>query len=54
MTVGFHIPRPSARHAARSLMLALPMRVPIDVVQLWVDGATGWGHVASFPLARTP
>lgn len=54
VTVGFHIPRPSARHAARSLMLALPMRVPIDVVQLWVDGATGWGHVASFPLARTP
>lgn len=54
VTVGFHIPRPSARHAARSLMLALPLRVPIDVVQLWVDGAKGWHHLATFPLSRVP
>lgn len=54
VTVGFHIPRPSARHAARSLLLALPIRVDIHAVQLWAEGADGWLHVATFPLAPTP
>ncbi len=54
VTVGFHIPRPSARHAARSLMLALPIRVAVDSVQLWAEGPDGWLHVSTFPLAPTP
>lgn len=54
VTVGFHIPRPSARHAARSLMLSLPIRVAVDAVQLWAEGPDGWLQVSTFPLARTP
>ena len=50
VTVGKAIPRPRARHAARSLMLALPIRVRIDVVQLWVRGSDAWVAGASFPL----
>ena len=50
VTVGKAIPRPRARHAARSLMLALPVRIRVDVVQLWVRGREGWMAGASFPL----
>jgi 2'-5' RNA ligase len=51
VTVGHGIPRPSAKHAARSLMLALPMRVHVDVVQLWVHSGD-WVPGASFPLGH--
>lgn len=50
VTVGFHIPRPTARHAARSLMLALPIRVPVHVLQLWHGDGEQWHHLRSFPL----
>lgn len=50
LTVGHRIPRPSAKHAARALMLALPIRIHVDVVQLWVHGPAGWTVGASFPL----
>lgn len=54
VTVGFHIPRPSARHAARALLLALPVRVHIHSVQLWGEGPDVWTHVSTFPLSPTP
>lgn len=54
VTVGFHMPRPAARHAARALMLALPIRVPVHAVQLWAEGPDGWVHVSTFPLSPTP
>ena len=50
VTVGHAIPRPSARHAARALMLALPVHVRIDVVQLWVGTNGSWTVAASFPM----
>ena len=50
VTVGKAIPRPRARHAARALMLAMPLPIRVDVVQLWVRGADGWVVGASFPL----
>lgn len=50
LTVGRDIPRPSARHAARALLLALPVHVYVDVVQLWVPGPGRWMVGASFPL----
>lgn len=50
VTVGHQIPRASARHAARSLMLALPVHVRIDVVQLWVRADDTWAVATSFPL----
>lgn len=50
VTVGFHIPRASARHAARSLLLSLPLTVHVDVLQLWGTDEEGWHHLASFPL----
>lgn len=50
VTVGHAIPRASARHAARALMLALPMRIRVDVVQLWVRTDGAWVVGASFPL----
>jgi 2'-5' RNA ligase len=50
VTVGHDIPRPAASHAARSLMLALPIRVHLDVVQLWAPRGDQWTIVASFPL----
>lgn len=50
VTVGHGIPRPQARQAARSLLLALPVRVHVGVVQLWVPGPDGWRAGVSFPL----
>ena len=50
VTVGKEIPRPQARHAARALMLALPVRIRVDVVQLWVRGPETWMVGASFPM----
>ena len=50
LTVGKAIPRPRARHAARALMLSLPVRIRVDVVQLWAQGTHGWFAAASFPL----
>lgn len=50
VTVGHHIPEAWARHAARSLMLALPLRIRVDVVQLWVRTPDASTIGASFPL----
>lgn len=49
-TVGFEIPRPSAKHAARSLLLSLPVAVHVDVLQLWGTDDEDWHHLQSFPL----
>lgn len=50
VTVGHAIPVAKARHAARSLLLALPVTVHVGVVQLWVPGPEGWHAGVSFPL----
>lgn len=50
VTVGFHIPRASARHAARSLLLSLPITLHVGVLQLWASSEEGWHHLDSFPL----
>ena len=50
VTVGFGIPRASARHAARSLLLSLPLPVHVDVLQVWGTDEEGWHHLLSFPL----
>jgi 2'-5' RNA ligase len=53
VTVGHEIPRARARHAARALMLAMPVRVPIHVVQVWAGNGDGtWGRLATFRLGE--
>lgn len=50
VTVGHRIPRYTARHAARSLLLSLPIRIPVEAAQLWVTRPEG----GAFPLATFP
>lgn len=50
VTVGHRIPRPSARHAARALLLALPVRIPVHTLQLWVARDGEAIPAATFPL----
>lgn len=52
VTVGHHIPRHPAKQATRSLTLALPVRIPVQVVQLWREVDGHWEHARSFPLHR--
>ena len=51
VTVGHRIPRYTARHAARSLLLSLPIRIPVEAAQLWVTRPEGDAiPLATFPL----
>lgn len=51
VTVGHAIPRAQARHAARALSLAMPVRAPIHVMQVWAaNGGGAWGRLATFRL----
>jgi hypothetical protein len=50
VTVGHRIPHREARQASRSLMLALPVRVHAQVLQVWVEEQGHWHAARSFPL----